>query len=560
MLFEVATLRRRISDRATAHANRSRGRRMKRPEIEPLEGRALMAHLVIQTSGMVGSAVTAGGMTSNTTGGFSFPNFQGTLATVTKPGAFSSSTASAELNYGPTTSPSNGTYVELASSLVNSAASITGGDINLNTFTPSSGGSSPWVSVSVQPDPGEVVGTMANVTLDAIYGSSNSGNHLVSNTYVVEYRDATGTSHTLLGGSDDAGTPAEQTATIPIAIGSTFSIGMSFSTGFKALSGFFASVKLKMSAQAVQAPQPPVAVNHEYSTPANTPLFVPQSQGVLAGATDPAGLPMSASIVHPIPGLNLNADGSFSYTPPAGFVGTESFLYAVSDGHATSQPATVTINVLPVPPPPPSDEAPGDFDAVGQSELTVFRPSTAQWIILDPTTGATRTVSFGATGLYDIPAPGDYDKVGRTELAVFRPSTAQWIILDPTTGATRTVNYGGPNYYDLPVETSIGSLVALTAMNASAQVRAAGLAVAAATPAGPGARSGASSPTAAGLAVATATRAGSGASSSVARPSAGSSMNPGTSPLASRVRISTPQRRRGGWLGSRSDPGPNPRG
>ncbi|MEO0764246.1 MAG: MBL fold metallo-hydrolase, partial [Pseudomonadota bacterium] len=42
--------------------------------------------------------------------------------------------------------------------------------------------------------------------------------------------------------------------------------------------------------------------------------------------------------------LSLNADGSFDYTPDAGFFGEDSFVYAVTDGEAT-QNATATITV-----------------------------------------------------------------------------------------------------------------------------------------------------------------------------------------------------------------------
>ena len=47
--------------------------------------------------------------------------------------------------------------------------------------------------------------------------------------------------------------------------------------------------------------------------------------------------------------LKLNANGSFSYTPTAGFYGTDSFTYTAADAHAVSAPATVTITVNPVP-------------------------------------------------------------------------------------------------------------------------------------------------------------------------------------------------------------------
>ncbi len=43
--------------------------------------------------------------------------------------------------------------------------------------------------------------------------------------------------------------------------------------------------------------------------------------------------------------MTLNADGSFTYTPAAGFTGTDSFTYLANDGALDSNAATVTIEV-----------------------------------------------------------------------------------------------------------------------------------------------------------------------------------------------------------------------
>ena len=48
--------------------------------------------------------------------------------------------------------------------------------------------------------------------------------------------------------------------------------------------------------------------------------------------------------------LALDADGTFTYQPQAGFKGTDSFTYRASDGTAQSAPATVTISVGNQPP------------------------------------------------------------------------------------------------------------------------------------------------------------------------------------------------------------------
>src|SRR5690606_28561399 len=44
----------------------------------------------------------------------------------------------------------------------------------------------------------------------------------------------------------------------------------------------------------------------------------------------------------------LNADGSFTYTPSENYFGTDSFTYIVTDGSDSSEPIQVTLTVNPV--------------------------------------------------------------------------------------------------------------------------------------------------------------------------------------------------------------------
>ena len=44
--------------------------------------------------------------------------------------------------------------------------------------------------------------------------------------------------------------------------------------------------------------------------------------------------------------VDLGTDGSFTYVPAPGYVGSDSFTYIVSDGNTTSAAETVTINVI----------------------------------------------------------------------------------------------------------------------------------------------------------------------------------------------------------------------
>jgi FtsP/CotA-like multicopper oxidase with cupredoxin domain len=64
----------------------------------------------------------------------------------------------------------------------------------------------------------------------------------------------------------------------------------------------------------------------------------------------------------------LHSNGSFSYTPAAGFVGSDSFSYITTDGKALSSSATVTINVV-VPSAPTTLSALDDFDRPDAASL-----------------------------------------------------------------------------------------------------------------------------------------------------------------------------------------------
>jgi VCBS repeat-containing protein len=91
---------------------------------------------------------------------------------------------------------------------------------------------------------------------------------------------------------------------------------------------------------------PPVAYPDSYTTDEDEPLIVP-APGVLENDIDEDGNPLSALLVsNPIHGsLDLNSDGSFSYTPEGEFNGSDSFNYRVTDGIALSNITTVTITV-----------------------------------------------------------------------------------------------------------------------------------------------------------------------------------------------------------------------
>jgi uncharacterized repeat protein (TIGR01451 family) len=102
----------------------------------------------------------------------------------------------------------------------------------------------------------------------------------------------------------------------------------------------------------------PIARNDSYATVGNIQISVPVANGVLANDNDPddalnAGSVLSASAgATSTQGGNvvMNANGSFTYNPPAGFEGTDTFTYTLTDndldpgGHTNTATVTITIS------------------------------------------------------------------------------------------------------------------------------------------------------------------------------------------------------------------------
>lgn len=93
----------------------------------------------------------------------------------------------------------------------------------------------------------------------------------------------------------------------------------------------------------------PTANPDTYATDEDTPLL----GNVLSNDSDPDGDSLTASVVTgPSNGtLSLSTNGAFTYSPAANWFGTDSFVYAASDG-TTSSTATATITVRSVNDPP----------------------------------------------------------------------------------------------------------------------------------------------------------------------------------------------------------------
>ena len=99
----------------------------------------------------------------------------------------------------------------------------------------------------------------------------------------------------------------------------------------QSFSGVFGSDSASGAAQSYSAGAPPVtARNFTFSTPDLGSLAVGPSSGVLSGDTG-GPLQITASTQPQHGSVSLRPDGSFQYTPFAGYTGTDSFTYTVSN-------------------------------------------------------------------------------------------------------------------------------------------------------------------------------------------------------------------------------------
>ncbi|HEX8003698.1 MAG TPA: Ig-like domain-containing protein [Mycobacteriales bacterium] len=152
---------------------------------------------------------------------------------------------------------------------------------------------------------------------------------------------------------------------------------------------------------------PPAApAGTSFSTPADTP-----HTGTLPGSTDPDGDPLTHSLVSgPAHGtVAVSPDGTFTYTPEAGYAGGDAFTYQVCDGGGLCASAVATVTVLApgnVAPVAADDTATTAFGAAVTIPVLANDVDTDALTVTATSTPAHGSVAVVAGGVTYTPAPG----------------------------------------------------------------------------------------------------------------------------------------------------------
>ena len=204
--------------------------------------------------------------------------------------------------------------------------------------------------------------------------------------------------------------------------------------------GAFATATVSVTVTAATPPpgtnRPPVAVSDAATTGFGTPVVI----NVLANDSDPDGNPLTVAVAgQPANGVAaVNADGTVTFTPNAGFSGATSFTYGVSDGKGGTAAAAVSVTVQQRVFKPAAQFAVG-LDRGGDGTVRLQNPDQSQRFAVAPFAGSgaagvrTAAADFTGDGVADLvvgTGPGGptrvrvLDGVSHPELLALEPFEA----------------------------------------------------------------------------------------------------------------------------------------
>jgi hypothetical protein len=199
------------------------------------------------------------------------------------------------------------------------------------------------ITVTSVNDPGsatdDTASTERNVVLQVVAADGVLANDSDPDGLVV----TTGTVATTQGGSIQLASDGSYTYTPPTDFDGTDTVA------YSAQDPFGNTVGATLSITVIAVNHPGSAADDTAATQANTVLQVGAADGVLANDNDPDGLAVTTGNAATSQGgsIQFAADGSYTYTPPTDFSGTDTVGYTAEDSFGDEVSATLTITVGP---------------------------------------------------------------------------------------------------------------------------------------------------------------------------------------------------------------------
>ncbi len=191
---------------------------------------------------------------------------------------------------------------------------------------------------------------LSAVVNDNAYGNSGvsrpSAVNVTQAEYYVDTPPSSGGSPVAMSSADGSFNESSETATASV---DTSGLGLGDHTLYvrgRNGNGFWGPVQAVSFTVTTPTDDPPVADDQSVSTP------VDASVGITLTASDPEGQALTYAVASGPANGSLNGTApNLTYTPDAGYSGSDSFTFTANDGTNTSAPATVSITVgIPVGP------------------------------------------------------------------------------------------------------------------------------------------------------------------------------------------------------------------
>jgi glucose/arabinose dehydrogenase len=93
---------------------------------------------------------------------------------------------------------------------------------------------------------------------------------------------------------------------------------------------------------------------------------------------------------------------------------------------------------------------PEDYDGDNITDVAVFRPSDGNWYVFRSSDSTVNIVHWGTVG--DIPAAGDYDGDAKADFAIFRPADSTWWVLRSSDFSFSSYTFGVPGDQVAPAD------------------------------------------------------------------------------------------------------------